>query len=218
MNCPALPSGASFWSFLLSIDQDLAERTRQGGCACGGRLHRANYARKPRGRPDSLPDEYLSRFSFCCDRDGCRKRVTPPSVRFLGRKVYLGAIVILLAAMRQGATPRRVRELSKLIGADRTTIARWQVFWQEHFPQTTFWKVARARLVPVFEIVAYPLSIVQAFVRIDDYRGWGNLLRFLSPISTERGLVIEVSDGCREPAEDAHRSRRGWKKLASAAN
>ena len=208
MTCPALPSGASFWSFLLSIDQDLAERTRQERCACGGRLHHADYPRKPRGCPDRLPDEYLRRFSFCCDRDGCRSRVTPPSVRFLGRKVYLGAIVVLIAAMRQGPTPRRVRELSKLIGADRTTIARWQVFWQEQFPQTVFWKVARARLVPVFEIVAYPLSLVDAFVGIDVRKGWENLLRFLSPITITGGLEVSMSCGRKPPAEDAHRSRR----------
>lgn len=218
MICHALPRGVSFWSFLLSIDQDLAERTRQNGCACGGRLHCANYPRKPRGCPDSLPDEYLCRLSFCCDRDGCRKRVTPPSVRFLGRKVYLGAMVVLIAAMRQGPTPRRARELSKLIGADRTTIARWQVFWQEHFPQTIFWKVARARLVPVFEIVAYPLSIVDAFVGINDYQGWGNLLRFLSPITTARGLEINVFDSREQPAEDAHRRRRSRMDLTSTTN
>ena len=142
-----LPCNASFWAFLLSIDQDLANSARQKACPCGGRLHSAKYPRKPRG-VDNLPEEYGRRLSFCCERDGCRKRVTPPSVRFLGRKVYLGAVVILVAAMRQGPSPRRVRELSQLFGADRQTIARWQVFWQEHFPQTQFWKVARSRLVP----------------------------------------------------------------------
>ena len=82
---------ASFWLFLFSIDQDLAENTRQQACPCGGRLHRANYPRKPRGGSDDLPEQYRWRLSFCCERDGCRKRVTPPSVRFLGPKVYLGA-------------------------------------------------------------------------------------------------------------------------------
>ena len=48
----------SFWSFLLSIDKDLAECTRQKGCSCGGRLHCANYPRSPRGGPDDLPEEY----------------------------------------------------------------------------------------------------------------------------------------------------------------
>ncbi len=70
----------------------------------------------------------------------------PQSVRFLGRKVYLGAMVILIIAMRQRPTPRRVRELSTLFGADGATIARWQAFWRDHIPQTSFWKVARARL------------------------------------------------------------------------
>ena len=107
-----LPRAARFWSFLFAVDQDLAETARKQGCPCGGRLHCANYLRKPRGTPDQLPEPQRLRLSFCCDRDGCRKRVTPPSVRFLGRKVYLGAVVILISAMRQGPTPRRVRELS----------------------------------------------------------------------------------------------------------
>jgi hypothetical protein len=99
-----LPRGASFWLFLFSIDQDLAETTREKACPCGGRLHRANYPRKPRGGPDDLPEPYRQRFSFCCERDGCRKRTTPPSVRFLGRKVYLGAVVILISAMNYNGT------------------------------------------------------------------------------------------------------------------
>lgn len=188
-----LPRGASFWLFLFSIDQDLAETTCEKACPCGGRLHRANYPRKPRGGPDDLPEQYRQRFSFCCERDGCRKRMTPPSVRFLGRKVYLGAVVILISAMRQGPTPRRVRELSKLCGADRRTIARWKVFWREYFPQTPFWKVARGRLVPAVEIVALPLSLLEAFHRSDDPgQDWGRLLRFLLPITITGGLAIEV--------------------------
>ena len=148
-----LPRTARFWSVLFAIDRDLAETTRKEGCPCGGHLHCANYPRKPRGTPVQLPKEQRLRLSFCCDRDGCRKRVTPPSVRFLGPKVYLGVVVILISALRQGPSPRRVRELSARFGADRRTIARWQVFWRERFPQTPFWKIARARLVPIVEIV-----------------------------------------------------------------
>lgn len=197
---------ATFWAFLFSIDQDLAESHRKQGCGCGGRLHGAKYARKPRGGPRDLPDEYRFRLSFCCDRDGCRKRVTPPSVRFLGRKVYLAAVVILVSAMRQGPSPRRIRELTELFGADRRTIYRWRDFWNEHFPKTTFWKVARARLVPVFEIVEFPRSLWEVFVQSgNDRDGWKKLLCFLSPISTAKGLQIKVSDDCDQPAEDARR-------------
>jgi hypothetical protein len=115
-------------------------------------------------------------------------------VRFLGRKVYLGAVVVLVAAMRQGPSPRRVRKLSGLFGADRRTIARWQVFWREHFPQTPFWKVARGRFVPAVEIALLPLSLLDALLRGDDScQGWERLLRFLSPITIAGGLVIELS-------------------------
>ncbi len=188
-----LRSGA-FWSFLLSIDKDLAECTRQKGCSCGGRLHCANYPRAPRGGPGDLPEEYNFRFSFSCDRVGCRKRATPPSVRFLGRKVYLGVVVILISAMRQGPTPRRVRELSKSFGVDAATITRWQAFWRDNVSRSPFWKIARGRLVPVVEITALPLSLLDAFLRTDDpYQGWARLLRFLSPITVPGPPIIEIS-------------------------
>jgi hypothetical protein len=189
-----LHDGGSFWSFLLSIDKDLAECARREACSCGGRLHCANYPRAPRCGLDDLPEEYRCRFSFCCDRDGCRKRATPPSVRFLGRKVYLGVVVILISAMRQGPTSRRVRELSKLFGVDKATIARWQTFWRDHVPRTPFWKVARARLEPVVEVAALPLSLVKAFGRTNDpYQDWVRLLRFLSPLTIPDCPLINIS-------------------------
>jgi hypothetical protein len=182
------PCGATFWLFLFAVDQDLAQMAREKACPCGGRLHRANYPRKPRGAED-LPEAYGYRFSFCCARDGCRKRVTPPSVRFLGRKVYLFAVVVLVSAMRQGPSPRRVRDLSHLVGADRQTIARWQVFWREHLPQTPFWKIACGRLPATGAIVILPHSLLDVFCRDNDpCEGWGQLLRFLAPITTTGGL------------------------------
>lgn len=189
-----LPRDASFWSFLFSVDRDLAASARKSGCGCGGRLHRADYPRKPRGGGNDLPRQYGFRLSFCCDREGCRKRVTPPSVRFLGRKVYLAAVVVLVAAMRQGPSPRRVRELSRLFDADRRTIGRWQVFWRDHFPQTPFWKAARGRLTPPVEMAVLPRALFDAFFRGDDpCQSWARLLRFLSPITIAGGLAIEIA-------------------------
>ncbi len=184
-----MPRGASFWLFLFSVDQDLAESTRQRACSCGGRLHRADYPRKPRGS-DDLPEDYSYRFSFCCATEGCRKRVTPPSVRFLGRKVYLFAVVVLLSTMRQGPSPRRVRELSQLFGADRRTIARWQLFWREHVPRTPFWKIARGRLSTWAEIIL-PRPLLDLYLAGNDLcQGWELLLRFLSPITITGPLPI----------------------------
>jgi len=189
-----LPDSASFWSFLLEVDEDLAEETRKRGCPCGGRLHCANYPRRPAGTRVQLSEFQRLRLSFCCDRDGCRKRATPPSVRFLGRKVYLGAIVILVGAMRQGPTPRRISELSKRFGADESTIIRWQTFWREHFPQTLFWKVARAGFQNLGETKNLIHSLVNAFLGPDPpWEDWKLLLRFLSPITVAGGLEIKVS-------------------------
>ncbi|MGO9921336.1 MAG: hypothetical protein ACLQIB_42415 [Isosphaeraceae bacterium] len=120
--------------------------------------------------------------------------MTPPSVRFLGRKVYLGAVVVLISAMRQGPTPRRVRELSTLFGVDRATIARWQAFWRDDIPRTPFWKVARANLVPVVDAVVLPLSLLEAFHRTrDPCQDWGYLWRFLSPVTVPSPPLIKVT-------------------------
>ena len=182
---------ATFWTALFFLDQELAAKARQAGCSCGGVLHRADFPRKPRGGPPDLPAEYCYRFSFCCNREGCRKRVTPPPVRFLDRKVYLHAVIILVAALRQGPTPRRVRELSELFGADRRTIVRWQIFWKEQFPQTAFWKVARGFLLPAVDTASLPLELLRRFLYghdSDPTPGWKKLLLFLSPITVTGGL------------------------------
>ena len=98
-----------FHELLLAIDRDLADACRAEGCElCGGRLHSARYPRKPRGRTCRLGPEHDQRFSFCCAVEGCRGRETPASVRFLGRRVYLAAIVVLIAILRDGVTDPRM--------------------------------------------------------------------------------------------------------------
>ena len=182
-------SGRSCWQSTKISPRKPARKAVRAVAACTAPIIPGS----PEGTPE-LPEFQSQRLSFCCDRDGCRKRATPPSVRFLGRKVYLAAIVILVSAMRQGPTPRRVRELSERFGADESTIVRWQTFWREHFPQTPFWKVARASFVTLGEIVSLPYSLVDAFLsRHPPCDGWMLLLRFLSPITVPGGLQIKVS-------------------------
>ena len=115
-------------------------------------------------------------------------------MRFLGRKVYLAVVVLLVAAMRHGPTPRRVRALAAHFGADRRTIARWQVFLRDLVPGTPFWKVARARLAPDLDLTALPRVLLDAFLRgPDDSDGWERLLRFLAPITIPGALRIALS-------------------------
>ena len=81
----AVLADAKFHEQLLVFDRDLAASARAARCwLCGGALHSASYDRKPRGGPAGFGQEYAERFSFCCAVDGCRKRTTPPSLRFLG--------------------------------------------------------------------------------------------------------------------------------------
>ena len=130
-------------------------------------------------------------------------------MRFLGRKVYLGAIVILISAMRQGPSPRRVRELSARFGADESTITRWQTFWREHFPQTPFWKVARAGFMSLGEIVCLPYSLVDAFLcRHPPCEGWILLLAVSLADHGSRGPANQgLAMIAFRSAEDALRPR-----------
>jgi hypothetical protein len=186
---------ARLYDFLLKIDRDLAASTRAGGCAaCGGRLHSARYPRKARGGPGDLRPEYEWRLSFCCAVDGCRQRATPVSVRFLGRRVYLGVVVLLVAAMTQGVTPRRAAELRDLVGVKRRTLERWQSWWRGAFATSSFWQSARSRFMPPVEVEALPGSLLERFGELA-VTTVTRLLQFLAPITTSSpGLV-----GARTP-------------------
>jgi hypothetical protein len=175
--------------FLLKIDGELAAAARAAGCThCGGRLDSARYPRKPRAGTAQLPEEYGSRFSFCCAKEGCRRRQTPPSVRFLGRRVYLGAVVVLAAAMQQGATPTRAARLRELLGVGLETLARWREWWRTAFVESAFWKAARARFSPPADETSAPRSLLDRFDGSEEERLVG-LLRFLTPLSTSEGYL-----------------------------
>jgi hypothetical protein len=173
---------ARFAALLLRLDTDLAADARGVGCACGGVLHQANFARKPRGGQIGLGPEHDLRFSFCCSRDGCRHRSTPPSFRFLGRKVYFGTVVVLLAAMRHGATPERVRQLRELVGVSRRTLERWRRWWRTTFAESAFWREAAAAFMPPIDRTLLPASLLERFAGEVEQRVVG-LLRLLSPIT-----------------------------------
>jgi hypothetical protein len=105
--------------------------------------------RKPRGGPPDLPEEYSIRLSLCCGTEGCRKRTLPPSVLFLGRRVYWGGVVLVLTAMREGRTKGcTAARLRQLYGVSRSTLSRWLRYFHEIFPTTTAWCLLRARLWP----------------------------------------------------------------------
>ena len=131
-----------FFALLVKIDEGIAGRVADARCPrgdCDGPLHRGDYARKPRGAAVAAAGEAFStRFSLCCG--WCRCRTLPPSVRFLGRRVYFGAVVVLgcLWALCGGGGA----------GVPKRTVQRWLGWWTSIFPSSPTWIELRARFAP----------------------------------------------------------------------
>jgi hypothetical protein len=171
----AWPPGAKFFEGLLENDARELVRAQQGGCPwCGERLDRADFPRKPRGVPPAWEASFSRRFSLCCSREGCRKRLTPPSVRFLGRRVYAAVVVLAasLSALVAIAVPER-------------TLRRWSAWWGGAFTESAFFRTARARLMPPVDVTRLPRSLVERFAAAEPSVDLALLkaLVFVSPLS-----------------------------------
>lgn len=183
--CNRLPIDASFFQSLVVFDAQLTIQTQQAGCPlCKGRLDRADYPRKPRGGPSDLGPDYSKRSSFCCD--DCRRRATPFSVRFLGRRVYLGAIVVIATILACGLTGKRLAQFREQISdtLSARTIERWRQWWQEIFPKTGFWKGHKARFKSPVEKGFLPGSLLDRFSGDDMGHRVRQLLEFILPLTS----------------------------------
>jgi hypothetical protein len=179
----ALLADATFHEQLLAFDKDIANTASDAKCCrCGGALHSGNFPRKPRGGPRLGPEHNL-RFSFSCAVDGCRSRKTPPSLRFLGRTVYLSVAVALISMMRHGITDARMARLTREIGVDRRTVARWRLWWRERFTKSPFWQIKRAGFSPPVDEKQLPGAILERFVGSTAAGRMIALLRFLAPVT-----------------------------------
>lgn len=110
--------------------------------------------------------------------------MTPQSIRFLGRKVYFGAIVVLVAAMLGGASPRRRQRLRELCGADNRTLARWRMWWAEVFSQTSVGKNLLARLA-LFGVPGVPIPrlLLRSLKAASLQEALSGALRLLLPLT-----------------------------------
>lgn len=139
---------AKFFARLDAIDAEIAVQLAAQGCPfCGGPLHQGNYLRKPRGALLALGGEqYSLRYSLCCGRRGCRRRVLPPSLRFLGRRVYLEVVVLFATVVVQLVAA--FRNASVATGVPPRTLRRWATWWVGVFLASPTWLDLRARFVP----------------------------------------------------------------------
>ena len=188
--CHKLLRSASLYALLLRFDEDMATETWRGRCKeCGGRLDQGHFPRKPRVPTwVELPEGYEERFSYSCAVDGCRKRHTPPSARYLGRRIYLGVMVVLATAMQQGLAPWRLSRLREELGVSRQTLERWRTWWQEAFTESAFWRAAMAAMSPAVAEAGIPRSLLERFAG-EEVESLAALLRFVAPLSTPADYV-----------------------------
>lgn len=172
----------TFYDALHKLDLEIAAEWRERGCVCGGRLHRSAYWRKPRPPPGSSWPGWAERESFCCGSEGCRRRSTPPSVRFLGRRVYFGAVVVLVSSFLAGGT-RSLQKLSDDFGPSRRTLLRWRRWWSRTFVSSATYRRLRGRLLPPPDPDELPRSLLAAVTGNDEQRLLA-VLDALRPLST----------------------------------
>ena len=175
--------GGEFFEGLLAMDLAIVEEASSEACRfCGGRLHRGDYPRKPRGGLiGKAAENFGRRFSLCCGEEGCRKRATPPSVRFLGRRVYVGAVVIVasvVAVMEVAASAA-----SRATGIAARTTRRWLRWWRGPFTTTSVFVQISSRMVPAVSRTSLPSSIVERLPGSVERRV-AQLLGWLLPITT----------------------------------
>jgi hypothetical protein len=133
---------------LAEADAAIARAVAMERCPhCNGPLHQGNYKRKPRGGLFAGAAERFSlRHSLCCGWRGCRKRTLPPSLRFLGRRVYLEVVVLFASACAQVAAA--LSNATEKTGVPTRTLRRWLSWWRDELPRRGWWAQLRAQFVP----------------------------------------------------------------------
>ena len=179
--CQSVLRDPTFFAFLFLIDQDHAATVRRQGCSCGGPLHQANYERKPRGVRVGGAIE-TTRMSFCCG--DCRLRCTPASVRFLGRRVYWGAVVVLATALCSGLSLRRGQQLTRQLGVPVLTLKRWREWWLTKFTTTAVWLDLRGRFLPPVATRDLPGELLNRVVANQPRDAMAMMMRWLAPLTT----------------------------------
>jgi hypothetical protein len=182
---------AKFHLLLTTIDQDLAQQIQEKGCSeCGHKLHQANYPRSPVGMPAQFRTHYDERLSFCCDN--CRKRITPFSVRFFGRRWYPAPLFLLISSLMRSVSERHLDQLKQHFGliVSESTWKRWRLWWRESFVTTRFWQYAKGLIPTALETnKSFPRALLDAFEGTLEEK-MVFLLRFLSPLTS--GVVQAI--------------------------
>jgi hypothetical protein len=106
-------------------------------------------------------------------------------VRFLGRRVYAGLVVVLMTTVIHGLKPGRVRRIRQALQIDSRTLKRWRQWWLDSFVRSSFWKAPgrRARFIPPLSERTLPLSLWLSF-ELEERDCLLAVLQFLRPVTT----------------------------------
>lgn len=174
---------ATFHSFLIKLDQAFAQEVKNQGCPhCGGTLHQANYPRSPMGLLAAFREYYEARLSFCCNI--CRKRITPQTVRFFGRRWFPAPLFIIINILTLGINERRLLQIKHHFGivVSESTWKRWRRWWRESFTSMGFWQQAKGLFMPPVSIQGLPRTLFNRFSGDIEEKLY-QLLRFFSPLT-----------------------------------
>jgi hypothetical protein len=149
---------------LHEMDWRIAEEVAAAGCGrCDeGRLHFAAYGRRPRFGKVVVPKKFdWGRYSLCCGT--CRKRTLPPSMVFLGRKVYVELTLVLASLLALEVGLKKAHDAT---GVPERTMQRWLSYWRKRVPNEAWWKSMRGLFSPPPADDALPTSLVEKVTEV----------------------------------------------------
>ena len=162
---------ASFWDFLFTVDQGLANDAKAGAVS-RRKSWTVRIIPASHGGGEDLPQSYGCALEFLL-RAGGLPQADDPAVGEVPRSQGVpgcrgGAGGRHAARAIAPARPGADRVVRRRPAHDR---ALRTLSWREHFPYTAFWKLARGRFVPSLAVADLPLALWKAFIQRGFSRG-----------------------------------------------
>lgn len=117
-------------------------------------------------------------------------------MRFLGRKIYLSVVVILITALEHGLTPRRRQALAEHLDLSPKTLYRWRRWWRAVFAQSQTWRDLSRRLLPPPAMAALPGALLGRLPGDDLAARLLALLTHLLALTTGSCAGFVVGEAC----------------------
>ena len=112
------------------------------------------------------------------------------SVRFLGRRVYLGLAVVLSSGWHAGQRSAAAR-IAATLAIPVRTLQRWRQWWEQGFPLTPLWQASCAGFMPPVAPALFPSSLLERFAGKAE-ESLMRLLLFLTPLTVR---AISLPEG-----------------------